>query len=37
MIVTLKLLGDDDQHLANSICHDDNFVIVANDPFGGEQ
>jgi hypothetical protein len=37
MIVTLKLLGDDGQHLTNSICHDDNFVIVANDPFGGEQ
>jgi hypothetical protein len=29
--------GADGQHMADSICQGDNFAIVANDPFGGEQ
>ncbi len=29
--------GADGQHMVNSICQGDNFAIVANDPFGGEQ
>ncbi len=29
--------GADGQHMANSICQGNNFAIIVNDPFGGEQ